>query len=173
MKNFIITTSLLLLFFLASCRGILSTPKLVEKVPDTLSKSTQTILTENTVADLPRGTFVVTEPTKKTNVTLVNATDTTVVIIPPNEEPKTVILPKNTEILLPESTTLVTTEPFTSVTIQGNSKVTLPPGTEISITKINWYAILFYSFAVIWVGWLFFKKTDEDKNKDGFVDEIK
>ena len=111
-------------------------------------------MTENTVADLPRGTFVVTEPTKKTNVTLVNATDTTVVIIPPNEEPKTVILPKNTEITIPPNTPLRTTSPI-KVTMESGAEVTLPIGTEITTSKFNWYAILFYCLLTGAVAWYF------------------
>ena len=89
---------------------------------------------------------------------------------PDVKEPVTVLLPKNTEVILAESTTLVTIDPSTNVTVLGQSKVTLPPGTEITVTKINYYAILFYIVLAIGTLWLYMKNKDEDRNNDGLVD---
>lgn len=170
MKNIIIIISLLIVFTLASCRSVISTPNFTERAPDTLNKSTDTLLAKDSAAELPRGTFVQTEPTKKTSVITAEPIEVNLVSYPDVKEPVTVLLPKNTEVILAESTTLVTIDPSTNVTVLGQSKVTLPPGTEITVTKINYYAILFYIVLAIGTLWLYMKNKDEDRNNDGLVD---
>ena len=171
MKNIIIIISLLVVFTLASCRSVISTPNFTERAPDTLSKSTDTLLAKDSGAELPRGTFVQTEPTKKTTVATTHLMEVEVVAHPDVSEPIIIVLLPNTEIILPESTTLVTTDQSTPVTVLGLSKVTLPPGTEITVTKINYYAILFYILLVCVVLWMYTKNKDQDTNNDGLVDE--
>ena len=170
MKTTIILLPLLVLFTLTSCRSIINTPSFTERAPDTLNKPTETVLAKDSAAELPRGTFVQTEPTKKTSVITAEPIEVNLVSYPDVKEPVTVLLPKNTEVILAESTTLVTIDPSTNVTVLGQSKVTLPPGTEITVTKINYYAILFYIVLAIGTLWLYMKNKDEDRNNDGLVD---
>ena len=170
MKTTIILLPLLVLFTLTSCRSIINTPSFTERAPDTLNKPTETVLAKDSGAELPRGTFVQTEPTKKTTVATTHLMEVEVVAHPDVSEPIIIVLLPNTEIILPESTTLVTTDQSTPVTVLGQSKVTLPPGTEITVTKINYYAILFYIVLAIGTLWLYMKNKDEDRNNDGLVD---
>ena len=162
MKNIIIIISLLVVFTLASCRSVIITPNFTERAPDTLSKSTDTLLAKDSVAELPRGTFVQTEPTKKTTVATTQLMEVAVVAHPDVSEPIIIVLLPNTEIILPESTTLVTTDQSTPVTVLGQSKVTLPPGTEITVTKINYYAILFYALLICGSAWAYLRVKSND-----------
>ena len=162
MKNIIIIISLLVVFTLASCRSVIITPNFTERAPDTLNKATDTLLAKDSVAELPRGTFVQTEPTKKTTVATTHLMEVAVVAHPDVSEPIIIVLLPNTEIILPESTTLVTTDQSTPVTVLGQSKVTLPPGTEITVTKINYYAILFYALLICGSAWAYLRVKSND-----------
>ena len=79
------------------------------------------------------------------------------------------ILPKNTSVVLPENTYLHTSD-HAKVIMEAQTEVTLPVGTEISITRINWYAILFYSLLLISLGYCYFQSKTEDRDGDGFID---
>ena len=162
MKNIIIIISLLVVFTLASCRSVIITPNFTERAPDTLNKATDTLLAKDSAAELPRGTFVQTEPTKKTTVATTHLMEVAVVAHPDVSEPIIIVLLPNTEIILPESTTLVTTDQSTPVTVLGQSKVTLPPGTEITVTKINYYAILFYALLICGSAWAYLRVKSND-----------
>lgn len=178
MKSLVITIAISCLFFLASCKSVFQGPPIVEKAPDTLSQSTVTVVPKDTRTEIPKGTWVKTDPSEKTQVTLENDT---VVTVKRNEppsadgtpvKPQEVVLPKNTEVILPENTYLKTSD-STPVFLDAGSEVTLPPGTEISITKINWYAILFYCLLVGLAAWYYLQGRcqPEDKDNDGFEDE--
>ena len=121
MKTTIILLPLLVLFTLTSCRSIINTPSFTERAPDTLNKPTETVLAKDSGAELPRGTFVQTEPTKKTTVATTHLMEVEVVAHPDVSEPIIMVLLPNTEIILPESTTLVPTDQSTPVTVLGQS----------------------------------------------------
>ena len=91
-----------------------------------------------------------------------------------SKKPEEIILPKNTEILLPAETPLRTVVPI-KVTMESGAEVLLPAGTEITTTKINWYAVMFYTIIIIGLGWyyLHLRKQPEDTDGDGFVDNDK
>lgn len=180
MKSLVTTIAISCLFFLASCNSVFQTTPLVEKAPDTLSQPTVTIVPKDTRTEVPKGTWVKTDPSEKTPVVL---EEDTVVTLKTNDpaptegegnpvKPQEVILPKNTEVILPENTYLKTSD-STAVFLEAGSEVTLPPGTEISITKINWYAILFYCLLVGLAAWYYLQGRcqPDDKDNDGFVDE--
>ncbi|MEY4572419.1 MAG: hypothetical protein RLZ10_1658 [Bacteroidota bacterium] len=173
MKKILITFFILSLFVLASCSSVVCAPNPLEKQNDIINKPTNTVVAHDTVAELPKGSWVKTDLDEKTQVVLEE--DTLVYIKPeiktdPPSKPQEVILPKNTSIILPENTYLQTSDQ-TKVKLEASTQVTLPVGTEITITKVNWYAILFYSFLVVVAAWYYMQNKNEDKNQDGYVDE--
>ena len=168
MKSFITLSVITLIFTLASCRSFLSTPPLLERSPDTINKPTETILAKDTSAELPRGTLVTTKPEDRLEVVL--CVDTKVSVV--GDVPQEMILPKNTMVILPGNTSLQTTT-ITKATIEKASEVVLPSGTEITITKINWYALLFYGLLIFTLGWYYMRsREDKDSDSDGFVDNL-
>lgn len=178
----------ILIPFLISCKSLVSvTSPLTEKEPDTLSKPTETVVANDTIAEMPKGTWVKTDSDSKTEVTLEEDTLAYIksdksnlpeiqqeVNIDPKvktvEKPQEIFLPKNTQVVLPPNTYLQTSE-NAKVTIDAKTEVILPQGTEITITRINWYAILFYSLLVFFFSWYYLQGKTEDKNGDGFIDE--
>lgn len=153
---------------MTSCNSILGPTPVMEKAPDTLIKQTTTIVPRDTIAELPKGTWIKTDPEEKTTVSLEE--DTVAVVKDetpgpkqqPDTPPLSVVLPKNTEVILPENTYLQTSD-SSKVKIEASSEVVLPVGTEISISKINWYAILFYGLAIFTVAWIYLQGN---KSKD-------
>jgi hypothetical protein len=182
MKSLVLAIVIPCLFFLASCKSVFQSPPLVEKTPDTLSKPTVTIVPKDTRTELPKGSWIKTDPNEKTTVTLEEDTvvktkpvvqqEATEIMI--KEESKEILLPKNTEVILPENTYLRTSD-STVVFLEGGSEVTLPQGTEITITRVNWYAIMFYCILVVFIVWYYLQGRcqPEDKDNDGFVDDPK
>jgi len=169
MKSFITLSAITIIFTLASCRSLISTPPLTERAPDTLNKPTETVLSKDTVADLPRGTLLTTKLEDRIEVVLKEETKVTVV---GESLPNEVVVPKNTMVILPGNTTVQTTT-TTKATIEKASEIVLPSGTEITITKINWYALLFYGLLISVFGWYYMKsREDKDSDGDGFVDKL-
>lgn len=175
MKKLLLTFFILSLFVLASCNSVFSKTNVLEKQNDVISKPTNTVVSHDTLAELPKGSWVRTDIDEKTQVVL---EEDTVAFIKsdtktdPPTKPQEVILPKNTSIILPENTYLQTSDQ-TKVKLEASTQVTLPVGTEITITKVNWYAILFYSLLVVLGAWYYMQGKSEDKDGDGFVDESK
>ena len=190
------------LFLLTGCRSAISlNSPIMEKTPDIISKPTKTIVSKETVAELPKDTSLKTDSQEKVEVKLEKDTVATIIvpstvnlpeisitpqiesekihtkdqIIPPKvptlEKPVQVILPKNTSVVLPENTYLQTSDQ-TKVVMNAQTEVTLPIGTEISITKINWYAILFYLVLVLLLAWYYLQGKTEDKDGDGYIDDL-
>lgn len=146
MKTIIITISLLVLFTLASCTTQIRTPPLTEKVPDTLTKPTKSVVVEDVIAEIPVDTLMKTE--KKTEVKI----DVPIEVLVQNTtEPMTIVLPKDSVVILPENTPIRTME-ATPTSIPATTSVVLPAGTMISLSRINWYAVLFYVGMVVAVG---------------------
>lgn len=166
MKTFLKIFAISILFFLASCRGFISTPPVLEKAPDTLNASTVTIVPKDTIADLPKGTWLRTDMDEKTEVVLEE--DSIAFLKPVQldpkaqtlEKPQEIVLPKNTHLILSENTYIQTSSPA-KVKIEASSEVILPVGTEISITRINWYAILFYCLLSLLVGWYYLQGRND------------
>lgn len=171
-------------FFLASCKSICTTSGPIQTTPDTLSKPTETVVAKDTIAEIPKGTWVKTDPEQTTQVSL---EEDTIVYIKPEvkkeevtsdlkpvavEKPQEILLPKNSQVILPPNTYLQTSDPA-KVLIDAKTEVVLPQGTEITITRINWYAILFYCLLAFGVAWYYLQGRNEDKDGDGFVDETK
>lgn len=160
-----------------SCKSLVSVPPVTEKKPDIISTPTTTVVPKDTNAELPKGTWLKTDQDQKTEVVLQQ--DTVVTVKPATtdvptveEKPLQVVLPKNTEVILPEQTHVLTTD-TSKVKIEASSEVVLPVGTEVSITKVNWYAIMFYCLVIGGLAWYYMQGKNEDKNQDGFVDETK
>lgn len=172
MKKILLTFFILSLFVLASCSSVLCAPNPLEKQNDVISKPTNTIVAHDTLAELPKGSWIRTDIDEKTQVVL---EEDTVAFIKSDiktdspTKPQEVVLPKNTSVILPENTYLQTSDQ-TKVKLEASTQVTLPVGTEITITKVNWYAILFYSLLVVLAAWYYMQGKSEDKDGDGFVD---
>lgn len=170
---------LTIVLFLCSCKSVIGVSDPLKTVPDTINKPTNTVVAKDTTAELPKGSWVKTDSDEKTEVLL---EEDTVAFIKPEkttdvshelpQKPVEIILPKNTEIILPQNTYLQTSSPA-KVNIEASTEVILPQGTEITITRINWYAILFYGILVFGIAWYYLQGKNEDKNNDGFVDEKK
>lgn len=161
-----------ILFFLASCNSVFCDTGPIKQEPDIISKPTNTVVAKDTMAELPKGSWVKTDTEDKIQVTLEE--DTLAFIKPETnsedvQKPQEIILKKNTPIILPENTYLQTTDQ-TKVKIDASTEVVLPQGTEITITKINWYAILFYCLLIGGAAWYYLQNKSQDKNKDGFED---
>ncbi len=77
-------------------------------------------------------------------------------------------------MVLPPNTFLVIKDPVT-VRLEESADITLKKGTVVTMSKINWYAILFYMILVGLVAFYFFyiKNQERDDNQDGFVDAPK
>jgi len=149
----------------------------MQTTPDRLNKSTETVVANDTVAEIAKGTWVKTDSDQKLEVTLEE--DTIAFVKPdikpeeslPPEKPQEIILPKNTPVILPENTYLQTSD-SAKVTIDAKTEVVLPQGTEITISRINWYAILFYMVVIFGLAWYYIQGKTEDKDGDGFEDDI-
>lgn len=162
MKKLLYIILISTVFFMASCKCKVTTPALPQRSPDVIAKPTETLVKNETIVELPRETEVKTE--QPIVATLVKETQVTTSI-----DPVPLILPANTEINLPKDVYLHTLVPA-QVKLDPLTDVILPQGTEISISKVNWYAILFYCLlfgvASVW----FIKSRQNDKNNDGFED---
>lgn len=175
MKKILITFFILSLFLLASCNSVFSKTNVLEKQNDVITKPTNTVVAHDTLAELPKGSWVRTDIDEKTQVVLEEDTVAFIksdIKTDPPTKPQEVVLPKNTSIILPENTYLQTSDQ-TKVKLEASTQVTLPVGTEITITKVNWYAILFYSLLVVASAWYYMQGKSEDKDGDGFEDNSK
>lgn len=202
MKKYLILLFVTVLFTLSGCRPSVSVNSpMLQTTPDYISKPTKTLISKETMGELPKNTWVKTDPEEKLEVRLeentvvtINRSDIELPKIPETpvinseetitkdkleppkattlEAPIHIVLPKNTPVVLPENTYLQTSDQA-KVLMEAQTEVTLPVGTEISITKINWYAILFYSLVVILIAWYYLQSKGEDKDGDGFVDDKK
>jgi len=201
MKKNLLAIFLSLMFLLSGCRPTLSVNSpMMEKAPDVIIKPTKTIISKETVGELPKNTWIKTDPQEKVEVKLEEDTVVTLIqpiitpipeiistpkiedesiknestLNPPKvstlEKPVQIILPKNTPVILPENTYLQTSDQA-KVIMEAQTEVTLPIGTEISITKVNWYAILFYLVVVLGLAYYYLQGKTEDKDGDGFIDE--
>ena len=166
MKKLMMVLVLGIVFTLASCKNIFTTPTLVERGPDKVNNATKTMVANETPVQIPQGTTV--KSCGETQATLTDDTTAKTKDVAINRD---VVLPKNTAVILPEKTELKTSQP-TNVNIGASSEVVLPAGTEITTHKLNWYAALFYLLLMVVAGYWYMKvKGDKDENQDGIVDE--
>lgn len=161
MKRIALYAAISLWFFLASCKTIVNTPDIVQRTPDIINKPTETILLHDTPASLPRGTEVKTAEEKKVMAVLKEETkveirEANVIDIIKGKNEKEIVLPKNTEVVLPEETIIKIVE-STPIILDAGTETVLPVGTEIQISKINWYALLFYLLAATVSAVVYFK----------------
>lgn len=175
MKNILLLMTLLVLLTLASCGPLISTPPITQQAPDVINKPTNTTILKDTEAELPKGTWLKTDDDEKVEVVL---EEDTMVLLPKEGTPdpkastlekQQAVLPKNTHVLLPENTYVQTTTQA-RVKLEASTQVVLPIGTEIAITKVNWYAILFYCLSAFVVAWYYLQGRNEDKDGDGIID---
>jgi len=102
--------ALSVLFFLASCSSVYCPPNPSQETKDVISKPTNTVLARDTTGELPKGSWVKTDPDEKVEVVLEE--DTVAVLKDPKVDSpvnlQQVVLPKNTQVILPENTYLQT-----------------------------------------------------------------
>ena len=174
MKNIFYIICLSLLFFLASCRSTCVTEGF-KTTPDVLNKKTDTVVVKDTIVELEKDTNIKTDSIKTEAILL---DDTTVVVKKELEtieaevavqKTETTVLPKNTIVMLPQNANLKLID-NSKVKIEAETELVLPQGTEIKISRINWYAILFYLLLMFGVSWYYLQGRNEDKDGDGYVD---
>ena len=161
MKLFAILISILMV----GCSPSIQMPGFTKQAPDVLTNDTNVVVNSGVVGTLSRGAVVQTEPENKP---LVEATLAQSIKTVDGE------IPKNTKITLPPNTVLMIKDPIT-VKLDEATDITLRKGTVVTISKINWYAILFYLLLSGGVAtyWIYNRTKDKDDNHDGYVDEPK
>ena len=150
---------------MVGCSPSIQMPGFTKQAPDVLTNDTNVVVNSGVVGTLNRGAVVQTEPENKP---LVEATLAQSIKTVDGE------IPKNTKITLPPNTVLMIKDPIT-VKLDEATDITLRKGTVVTISKINWYAILFY---ILLAGgaiayWIYSRNKDTDKDNDGYVDEEK
>ena len=160
--------SSLLVLFLVSCKCAITASAVTQRTPDVLSKPTHTVMAEPTVVELPRETEIKTESVVEAE--LVRDTEVSYKLEATQVvEPGKVVLPAHTEILLPKDVYLSVMK-AAPINLETGTGVLLPTGTQITTSKVNWYAILFYCLLFLLASAWFIKSRQNDKNEDGFED---
>lgn len=150
----LILCSLGLVFALCSCAPTLKMPEFTKRSPDVLLKDTDVVLNETSSVVLTRGTDI---QTSESQIEAILAED-----IKSQIDTKTVEIAKNTKITIPPNTRLILSEPI-SVKLESGSEISLKSGTEITVTRFNWYALLFYLLLIGLAGWWFVKDRRSSK----------
>lgn len=137
-----------------------------------LSKDTKIRIDTETQVTMPKGSYVKTDEDLVVDVVLQDDTKVDSVVMFDGVASKgTIVLPKNTKISLPPNTNLKVPD-NTTVRIERETLAVLPRGTEVIISKINWYAIAFYGILIAAAAWWYMSgRVDEDKDGDGFEDK--
>lgn len=152
MKNILCT--LTVLTTVCGCSPVVKMPEFTKKTPDVLTKDTDVVLNESSTVILPRGTSV------QTTTSSVEATLGETVKF--QTDSKVFEFPKNTQIIIPSNTLLILNEPV-SVKLDSGSEISLKSGTEITVTRFNWYSLLFYLLLIGVVGWWYIKTRSTNK----------
>lgn len=159
---------------MASCVTIPLTPPPFksQETSNVLSKDTKIRIDTETQVTMPRGSYVKTDEDLGVDVILQEDTKVDSVVMSDGVTSKgTIVLPKNTKISLPPNTNLKVPD-NTTVRIERETLAVLPKGTEVIISKINWYAIAFYGILIAAAAWWYMSgRVDEDKDGDGFEDK--
>lgn len=143
-----------------------------QETSNVLSKDTKIRIDTETQVTMPRGSYVKTDEDLGVDAVLQEDTKAEVASTSNSGDLKsTIILPKNTKISLPPNTNLKVPE-NTTVRVERETLAVLPKGTEVIISKINWYAIAFYGILIAAAAWWYMSgRVDEDKDGDGFEDK--
>lgn len=172
-KNIIISIVSSCLFFGCSSVGQFEHPSVYKPEPNSLNKETKVTISGETKVSLPKGSSIKTDSISNVNVTLEESLELKI----PTEDaegqkvPATVVtLPKNTILSIPPGTAMKTAENVT-VKVEKETEAVLPKGTEVVISRINWYAILFYSTIIIAALYYYMSGKWQDKNNDGYEDD--
>lgn len=185
-KTILITASC---FFMTSCicTPKMNPPNIYKPEPNVLNKETSIIMSDETKVILPKGTVIKTDEKISTTVVLeesvkveVPAKDIPVVdnyivdsaIKNTNlfESPTVLVsIPKNTQFSLPPNTSISVKE-TTQVNLEKEAEAVLPKGSEVIISKVNWYAIMFYATVIIVLIWYYVSGKIEDRDGDGYED---
>lgn len=170
MKALLTSFCITLLFVLCSCRTSVSVSAPTERKPDTLKTPTESVVSKDVQAELPKGSVVKPEPDVPIEVK--TSEPAVVEVLPQKDPPEFVILPKGTDVVLPQNTPLET-EQDSKVLVPQGTQIKLPQGTEVELNRVNWYAILFFMLlaCVVVYWWIRTNSPDKyDTNKDGFID---
>ncbi len=150
----LILCNLGLVFGLYGCAPVIKMPEFTKNSPDILSKDTDVVLNETSSVVLGRGTVV---QTSESHTEVILGED-----IKLQTDSKWVEILKNTKIIMPPNTILTLPEPV-SVKLESGSEISLKSGTEITVTRFNWYALLFYLLAIGLGVWWFIKDRRDSK----------
>jgi len=160
-KVFIMLASLLV-----GCSPQFQMSGFTKQVPDVLTNDTKVVVSSELHGVINKGTVLQISEQDKVEVTLKENTTAKL-------EGKVVDLPKNTKVFVDPGSLLVVNQ-STNIQLTEGAEVILQKGTTITISKINWYAILFYAVIAVGAFWYFVKlrRKNEDKDNDGYVDEV-
>lgn len=159
MKNILCT--LTVLTTLCGCSPVVKMPEFTKKTPDVLTKDTDVVLNESSTVILPRGTSV------QTTTSSVEATLGETVKF--ETDSKVFEFPKNTQIIIPVNTSLNLKEPV-PVKLDSGLEISLKSGTEITVTRFNWYGLLFY-LLLLGVSTIWYLKTASKSKKPKLLQE--
>lgn len=158
---------------MASCITIPVTPPPFgsQEKSNILGKDTKIRIETETQVTMPRGSYVKTDEDLGVDVMLQEETKAEVLVdAEKNTSKTTLILPKNTKLSLPPNTSLKMPE-NTTVRVERETLAVLPKGTEVIVSKINWYAIAFYGVLIAAAAWWYMSgRVDQDKDGDGYED---
>jgi hypothetical protein len=187
MKNIIRIISVSALFMLAACKTNstdMIAPALYKPEPNVLNKETPITIANDTKVTLPKGSFVKTDNDLVINAILeesvkievpVDSVKIPVSSVGPDGKtlpvPSTISInvPKNTPIILPPNTYLSMPDP-THVKVENETVAILPKGAEVTIAKVNWYAIAFYALIITGGIWYYMSEKWADQNNNGYED---
>lgn len=165
--------SLLIISGMASCITVPVTPPpfSTQEKSNILGKDTKIRIDTETQVTMPRGSYIKTDEDLGVDVVLQEETKAEVLTDTEKGASKTtLILPKNTRVSLPPNTNLKMPE-NTTVRVERETLAVLPKGTEVIVSKINWYAIAFYGILIGAAAWWYMSgRVDQDKDGDGYED---
>ena len=147
----------LILMSCLGCSPSLQLPNLTERKPNVLSKNTEVVVSSDAPASLSSGTLVQTEAEPAPPVVVALAEPTIAVAVIDKSE---VELPKDTKVVLPPKTSLAIQAP-TPIKLVAATDIILPEGTIITMSKVNWYAVLFFALLIL-VAAYFYLANHED-----------
>lgn len=175
MRKQIYLISLISSFIIMGCASVRSIehPATYRPEPNSLNKDTKVTIPGETKVSLPKGSSIKTDEITGVSVTLEEPLELSIPVQDSEGSSSSIAvvsLPKNTAINLPAGTAVKTAELIT-VKVESESEAILPKGTEVVISKINWYAILFYATIIVGLLLYYLSGRWQDKNNDGYEDE--
>jgi len=157
---------IMLTLLVVGCSPSIQMPGFTKQVPDVLAHDTNVIVSSGIQGIINKGTVLQISEQDKVEATL---KENTVAKL----DGKIVDLPKNTKVFIDPGSLLVVNQ-STNIKLTEGGEVVLQKGTTITISKINWYAILFYAVIAVGLFCYFIKlrRKNEDKDNEGYVDEV-